>query len=460
MNHDQEIAGLQKEIERLNKRIDDLLSVVEKQNKRIKELETENARLKLKKTSRNSSMPPSSDFRKPIRQNLREKTGRKPGGQPGHEGRTLEMVIDPDEIIDHSPPECENCGRGLEGVAGEIIEKRQIIDIPPIEAIYIEHRSIAKICKCGHCTKGAFPSEVKERIQYGPGIVALIAYFSIRQFIPFLRMKEMLADVLGIFISTGGIRQVLKRMAKNCAGKYAAIKAEIEISTNVGSDETGAVVNGENGWFWVWQNKFQTFIAYSSSRSFEVINKLFPKGFSKSILSHDCLAAQFKCKAKGHQMCMSHILRELNFNIDAYSCEWSEKIKGLIKDSLEIKSVLTKRNHGWKNPAIEEIENRMDELLECGIPERNKKSITLRNRFIKQRESIFQFLHYPEVPPDNNGSERAIRNIKVKQKISGQFKSEEGAQDFAIIRSVIDTAIKSGEEILNYLTKTAKLGTE
>jgi len=457
---DQEIAGLHKEIERLNKRIDDLLTVVERQNKRIEELEAENAGLKTKKTSRNSSLPPSSDFRKPLRQNLREKTGRKPGGQPGHEGKTLEMVSDPDEIIDHSPTECENCGRGLEKVAGEIMEKRQIIDIPPIEAIYIEHRSIGKICKCGHCTKGEFPSEVKERIQYGPGIVALVAYFSIRQFIPFLRMKEMLSDILGIFISTGGIRQVIKRMAKNCTGKYEAIKVQIQTSNSVGSDETGGVVNGKNGWFWVWQTKFQTFISFSSSRGFEVINRIFPNGFPKAILGHDCLAAQFKCEAKGHQMCMSHIQRELNFNIDAYSCKWSEKVKWLIKDALEIKSVLTKRNLGLKNPAVEELEKRMDEFLEYAIPERNKKSITLRNRLRKQRESIFLFLYYMEVPPDNNGSERAIRNIKVKQKISGQFKSEEGAQNFAVIRSVIDTAIKSGERILDCLTKTAKLGTE
>ena len=460
MSQDQEIARRDREIERLNKRIDDLLIIIENQNKKIEALESEIERIKTKKTSRNSSLPPSSDIGKPIRKNLRESTGRKPGGQPGHEGKTLKMVSNPDEIIEHGPIECESCGKNLENVAGEIIDSRQVIDIPPISAIYIEHRLLEKVCRCGHCTRGKFPSEVKQSVQYGSGIVALIAYFSVRQYIPFLRMKEMLADVLGIFISTGGIRQVLKRMAKNCAGKYEAIKAEIEISANVGSDETGAVVNGENGWFWVWQNKFQTFIAYSSSRGFEVINKLFPNGFPKTILSHDCWAAQFKCEAKGHQICLTHILRDLNFNIDAYSCKWSEKVKWLIKDCFEIKSVLTKRNHGLRNPAVEEIENRMDELLDCYIPEENKKSITLRKRFKKQRKSIFQFLYYPEVPADNNGSERAIRNIKVKQKISGQFKSEEGAQDFAVIRSVIDTAIKSGEEILDYLTKTAKLGTE
>jgi transposase len=465
LTKDQKIAQLEASLSDLNDRFSALMAVVESQAKRIAEqdlriatLEDENARLKeelailkVKKNSGNSSMNPASDLGRKQRTNLREKTGRKPGGQPGHPGETLAMVGKPDEVEEHWPQTCAACAGSLEGIDGLVVATAQVTKLPPIVPIICEHQKIEVVCACGCRNVGEFPAGVVPGAQYGRCVMALVAFLSVRQYIPVARIQELLRDVLSLKISTGGIGRMVRKMAAFCAEEYGQIKAEVTEARQVGADETGTKVNGRKGWFWTWQTRLCTFIVFAASRAYSVVEEHFPDGFANAILSHDCLAAQFKTVARGHQICMAHILRELKFNIEAYRCKWSEAMKALIKESLSLKEVMAPDEHGQAQPWVEEIEHQLDALLAMQIPTKNKKSITLRNRIRKKRDSCFQFLYHPEVPPDNNASERAIRNVKVKQKVSTQFKSGQGAQDFAVIRSIIDTVIKRGGNILQHL---------
>src|SRR5215210_1557572 len=162
-----------------------------------------------------------------------------------------------------------------------------------------------------------------------------------------------------------------------------------------------------------------------------------------------------------HQICMAHLLRDLQYIIELYpDCQWATEMKALIKQALQLKKELSISQYYGECEQRQKLMNKLDELLQFTLNENYSKARTLQKNLLKHQQYILYFLYHPKVPPDNNGSERAIRNIKVKQKISGQFKSEEGANSFAVLRSVIDTTIKSGQNVLNALSLIAKLGTE
>ena len=426
----------------------------------IAQLKEELSEYKTGKNSSNSHKPPSSDFQTPKRnQSLREKTGKKPGGQMGHEGITLQMSEHPDKIIKHSPCVCEQCGERLNNANEQFIEKRQVVDIPPIKAIHTEHQIYGTSCICGHTTKSNFPKGITSTIQYGSNVEAWIAYLHARQYIPYNRMKEFFNDVIGLRISEGGIGHILQRFTGKASGRYEQIKALIQQAETVGTDETGAKVNKEKHWFWTWQNDTLTYIRHAVSRGFITIAETFPNGLPNAILNHDRLAAHFKCNAKDHQACTAHLLRDLNYIEDLYQSSWAKNFKVLMQKALTIESKMSILDYYKPNPTRDELEKELSNILAEPLPSQHEKAITFQKQMRKIRQHIFVFLYYPKVPPDNNGSERAIRNIKVKQKISGQFKSIQGAQCYAVLRSIIDTAIKSGQKVYDALFEIANLRT-
>jgi transposase len=429
-----------------------LLTKIEELEARITILEAENYELKHPKNSHNSSIPPSKDENRVKRnQSLRERSGKKPGGQQGHKGSMLEMSETPDEIIKHIPGYCNNCGEDLSEINEEFIESRQVIILPEILVRYIEHQVFGKKCSCGHITKSDFPTGIDKKIQYGNGIASLISYLFCRQYIPFHRMKEMLNDLFHIPISEGGIHYLLQKITNKEIPLYNLIRDKVEVTKQAGSDETGAKINGKKYWFWTWQNKFLTYIVCSPSRGYESVKKVFPKGLVNAIINHDRWASQIITPAKGHQICTAHLLRDFNYLIELYKCEWSVKMKMLILRALELKKQLAEIDYLKDIPERNILEQELDLLLSEQINPMHKKSLTMQKKLSNIRNYILTFLYYPEVPPDNNGSERAIRNIKVKQKVSGYFKSYTGAEIFAINRSIIDTIIKSGNNVLEGL---------
>jgi len=195
----------------------------------------------------------------------------------------------------------------------------------------------------------------------------------------------------------------------------------------------------------------------SESRGLKATTAHFQNGFGDAILCHDAWRTYFHYSENRHQLCCAHMLRELNYIVERYQSTWAEKLRALFRKAISLKKKLTGLPSKTAKENISAIEEQLDKLLGITVNPTHKEAVTFQKRLLKYRDSILTFLHYHKVPPDNNGSERAVRNIKVKQKISGQFKSTRGADDFCVIRSVIDTLIKRSENVLQNLTHIARL---
>jgi transposase len=440
-----------------------LLQKIEQLEARIKYLEAENAVLRNKKNSNNSHIPPSQDQNRSRKnQSLREPTDRKAGGQPGHEGSTLKCRSTVDQTIKHSPITCNSCGSDLNDHAEQFVSARQLIDIPAIVLKCIEHQVYKKQCSCGHTTVSDFPKHVASRVQYGPNVESLVGYLHARQYLPYARTKEFLNDVMGLSISTGGINNILHRIAQKSLSIYDTIKAKVEQATCLGTDETGVNINGKNHWAWTWQNDKLTYILCAESRGFKTIEAAFENGLPNAVLIHDRWPCHFQMNTKAHQICTAHLLRDLNYINELYKdkCTWAIAFKELLQDAILLKRELTTADYYYPNIKRQVLFERLNKWLKYPINELHKESKTLQKKLMAKQESILYFLMQSNVSPDNNGSERAIRNIKVKQKISGQFKTLKTANIFAILRSVIDTTIKNGNNVLNALHLIATFGTE
>lgn len=414
--------------------------------------------LKNGRKSHTSSTPPSQDIGRSNKKNSREKSSRKNGGQAGHQGTTLEMKENPDEVVEHRPNFCKQCGEALVMDASTLVSRKQEVVLPPIIPHYIEHQSYACTCnKCGFLTIAELPEHLKANVQYGPQVSAWVAYLSVRQYMSYERIAELMQHWFNLPISQGTVDNMLQNLTKKAETIYEQIRQGVAQSPVVGSDETGIKINGNKGWLWTFQTPSLTFLTVSLSRGFETINKLFKNGFPVSVYVTDCLAAQLKVRAKLHQICTSHLLRELTNFIDALGCAWAVQMKQLLKDAIELKSQLCDEDYLQPNEKVMRIQSRMDELLNTELADKHKKVRAFIKRLNKNHDAILTFIYHPKVPPDNNASERTIRNAKIKMKVSSQFRALAGAHRFAVLRSVIDTTIKNAQNVPEALCLLAKV---
>ena len=431
---------------------------IKKLESRIVTLEEKLRKLSIPTNSSNSSKPPSTDIYPPQRnRSLREKSDKKTGGQPGHKGVTLKQSSTPDNIVDLEANYCNHCGCDIKDEISVSHTKRQVIDIPPITAEITEYRNHTKVCpKCGHKQSSSYPSGVNSSTQYGPNIESFIAYNYAYQYISYKRIQEFFKQIFNTHISQGSVYNILERISAKSEPFYNQIKEEILQSPQVGSDETSCKVNGDKCWIWTWQSANNTYIVPSKTRGNQAIEEIFPSGLLNSILTSDRWAAQLKTPARGYQLCLAHLLRNLNHLIELEKNPWSVLMKQLLKDALHLKE--TMKECSPDNEEAIALEKRFAYLLKEHIPkEQYPKTLTFKNSLLKHQGKLFTFLYNSETPADNNGSERAIRNVKVKQKVSGQFKT--GEKLFCILRSVIDTCLKRGVDIMYVLNNVAKLET-
>lgn len=253
MSKDELISHLFSEVKRLTEQFEQVTAELEQLRKENAILKSRIRDLEVKKTSQNSSVPPAKDENRPKKtKSLRAKSGRKPGGQPGHEGHTLEMVQHPNEIIGHHSSECRRCGKKLAADSSHLVECRQVVDIPVIRSLFTEHRIYQSQCSCGQVNTPEFPAGVQARISYGPVVESLVGYLHCRQYVPYERMAELLNEVMGLSISQAGIGCLLARLTKKAMPVYDQIKDQIQNSSYVGSDETGLRINGNKHWAWTW----------------------------------------------------------------------------------------------------------------------------------------------------------------------------------------------------------------
>jgi len=424
----------------------------------VQRLMDEISLLKGGKDSRTSSTAPSHDLGRSNRYSLRTPSGKKPGGQPGHCGYTLSMSETPDEIINYHPSICSHCGKDLHMVESASFIRRQEVDLPPVSPIYIEHRSYLKTCPtCGFQNRGLFPEDLQAPIQYGKRIEAMTGYLSVYQSLPYKRIVQLFKDFFRLSPSQGSLDTFLDNLADKSQPVYTDIGKRIHQSEVVGSDETGCRVNGKKHWFHVWQTSLLTFIVSFASRGHKVIEEYFPEGFIKSFYVSDCWSSQLKVKARAHQLClhfaqhkcMAHLLRELTNFVENLKSEWSAQMKELFMCAIDLKRKMTDDHYLHPPEEVTKLNTELDKLLQTDYSKFHCKEQAFIKRLIKHRQSIFTFLTHPDVPPDNNASERAIRNVKIKTKVSGQFRNKDGkgADRYAKIRSVIDTSIKNGQDV-------------
>ena len=339
------------------------------------------------------------------------------------------------------------------------MSRRQVFDIPVIEPEIIEYRQYGIICDCGRLQKADYPEHVTNHVQYGKNLQSLVIYQSVYQYMPFKRLQDFFDKVMGVCLSKGTLENILRRSALKAESTYQTLRKVVEVSLFVGSDETGAKVKGKKSWFWVWQTGLVTYMLAACSRSKKVIEDPFPDGLPNAIVCSDRLAAQLSTVSKDSQICLVHLLWDLNFLIEKESTPWAKEFKQLLKDAIALKQAQVQYQRG--DPRTKDIEDRTDRLLSDSFAElgwgkeAHHKTMTFFKAMKKLRKCLFVFLYNADVPPDNNASERAVRPIKVKMKISGQFKSLQ--QEFAILRSIVDTAIKNGQPVFETIKSIVEI---
>ncbi len=445
----------------INGKIDGLTKQLDCAHKEIKVLKDRLSVYETPKDSHNSSVPPSKDSlaaqaekskKLLMTRSLREKSNKTIGGQLGHKGSTLEMVSEPDSIIEHQSNFCPLCGSNLSGVEGSVVEIRQVFDIPlPVRPMVTEHQVIGKKCTCGHCCQPKFPDAVRSRVCYGRNVRALVSYLSCTQYVPYKRLTEVLSDCYGLKISQGTIDNILRDMSDKSLSAYNEIRKRIEHSKVVGADETGENINGELHWMWAWQTSKLTYIHSDKSRGKLAINKQFKDGLPKTILVSDRHASYFNMNVAGHQICLAHILRDLIFLSELDTKQtWSEQLAELIREAIH-----KRKTESWEKIDRDSILDRFNNLLKTSTDNLHQKIIAIQKSLTKYKEYVFKFLFDPDVPYENNASERAVRNLKVKQKVSGMFKSQTGANTYCQIHSITQTAKKNNQNPFSALLAVA-----
>lgn len=405
--------------------------------------------------STNSSKPPSSDgLQKPAPRSLREKTGRKPGGQPGHRGHTLKQVEKPDHTHVHSLETCP-CGlcRGvsLKNVPALDYERRQVFDLPPLCLEVSEHRVEIKRCPVsGLSVRAAFPADVEAPVQYGPHFRGLMLYLSNQQILPFDRLRQVCKDLFGQPLSLGTLVAINARASEALAPVERAIIQAITRAPAVHADESGLRVAGKLHWLHVASTSLLTFFGVHGNRGAEAMDALGVLPHCLSWLIHDFWKPYLKYDAL-HALCNQHLLRELKFLFEQCGEIWADQLSRFLLDWKDD----PRARDGLEEDVFEKAHRQYRRIVRMGradhprrLPGQGRskqdKATNLLDRLQDYDYCILAFLLDPNVPFTNNQGEQDIRMIKVKQKVSGCFRTLEGARCFARIRGYLSTCRKQG----------------
>jgi len=425
----------------------------------------------LSKNSHNSHLPPSSDrfVRQP--KSLRKKSGKKPGGQEGHPGKTLMWSEIPDEVIVHPVTCCEHCQSDLQAVPPVQIERRQVVDVPAPRLLVQEHHAERKQCPaCQQITAAPFPAAVDARVQYGMRLGAMAVYLVQQQLLPWARACEVLSDLVGAQISEGTLASLIERCAQNLGEVEEHIKEALVKADVLHQDETGLYVKGVRHWIHVACTAHLTHYAVHPKRGKEALDAIgiLPRFGGTSV--HDGWRSYF-LYACSHALCLVHVLRELTFLAEDQGLSWAADLKALLLDMKEAADQARAQGLARLHPL--EVEDWQAQFVALvahadattptaqappGKRGRAKQSAArnLLDRLIDDQQAVLAFLHRLVVPFDNNQAERDVRMVKVQQKVSGSFRSEAGATAFCRIRGYLSTLRKQGLDLLASLEATLR----
>jgi len=427
------------------------------------------------KDSDNSSKPPSTDGlkKKTVSSSLRKQGDKPNGGQPGHQGHHLEMVQKPDETVVHHNQICEHCHSQMDNP--EIIghEKRQVFDIPRVHITVTEH--IVEICRCPHCgqrNEASFPDDVRQPTQYGSNLKSQAVYFNNQHHIPLERTTEIIEDLYGQRVSEALVIQANEECAEKIEPANQAIKSQLIQSDVVCFDETGVRVNGKLHWLNEASTPALTFYNIHPKRGQEGLNDTGIIPEFGGIAVHDHWKPYFTYENCSHSLCNAHHLRELKFVSEVCGQKWAADFADLLVQ-IHIQ-VEVNRSKGFLCPEmLNEFVKRYDQIIARGFEinphqekepgkkrGRAKQSVpwNLLNRLSNHKTEVLRFMYDFRVPFDNNLAERDIRMVKVKQKVSGCFRTQKGASLFCKIRGYISTARKNSCNVMEAI-KNAFQGT-
>jgi transposase len=445
-----EVAAAQATIAALSAQVATLLE-------RVKDLEGQRAT-----TSRNSSKPPSSDGPVRVLRSLRGKSGKKPGGQPGHPGAHLRLVEAPDHVIVRRPLVCPACAGLLRGVPESGVERRQVVEVPPIRAVVTEYRSVQ--VRCPHCqapATGDFPPDVAAPMQYGPRARAIALALTQQHLLPYNRARAVLRDVLGCAMTEGTLATLVQDAAARLADVEAAIADALRAGALQHNDETSLWVRGKRWWLHTASTARLTHYGVHPKRGVEATDALGLLPGFRGTSVHDGWTPyrRYPCR---HALCNAHHLRELAWVEEQDGQGWARDMAALLR---AIKAAVdTARDGGEASlpaPARAAFHQRYAGLItdgvaanpppETGPPRRGRrkqsKAKNLLDR-LQRTDEVLAFMEDFAIPFDNNQAERDVRMVKVQQKVSGTFRSDQGAHAFARIRGYLSTLRKQDYPLL------------
>jgi transposase len=448
---------------------EELAALVVRQADRIERFEAEVAELRrqLGQNSRNSSKPPSSDspFTKPAPRSLRRKCGRKPGGQSGHPGSTLALVANPDQRLRHEPGPCTGCGADLSDAPEVGVERRQVFDLPPMKVRVTEHQLITRRCACGTTTCGTAPEGVTAPVQYGPRITVIVLYLYVGQFLSKKRTAAALAELFATPVSEGTVATMTKRAVDGLDDFLAQVGDRIAASEVAGFDETGLRVAGTLHWVHCARTGKYTLITCHPKRGREGIDAAGVLDRLRGVAVHDAWAPYDSYVDVEHQLCCAHAQRELQAVTDTAEPDvdwcWATQANNALVTMQKLVTDAIATGADALALAPDTLDTQIQlyrSAVQIGITSTTarsdqvmRKHNALVRRLLDRQDDYLRFTRDWRIPADNNGSERDIRMIKLRQKVSGCLRTLTGATQFCAIRSYLSTAAKHGKHFIEVL---------
>ena len=451
------IRFLEASVQQLKVTVVHLTNHVNELQTRVRDLEA-----RLSKNSSNSSKPPSSDGLKRKPKSERKKSGKKPGGQQGRVGKGLTQVDNPDVIVTHAPTECQGCGSSLKQVNGFCAEKRQVFEIPQPKVEVTEHRVLEKVCACcGTASRAVFPDNVRGPVQYGNLAQALTAYFANHHFIPVNRVCEILEDIFCISISPGTCANIDEKLFTQLEPFEINLKINLVASEVLHFDETGMRCEKKLHWVHVASSQLATLYTMHAKRGQEAMDEANILPQFKGTAIHDHWFPYFAYEQVVHGLCNAHHLRELTFVYEQEKEDWAKSMKELlIFANNEVEKYLIQG--ALPEKILTQIKESYTQIVNAGLAyhallpplptgkrgrQKQRDGKNLLDRLVGKRDCILRFMNDFSVPFTNNQGEQDIRMVKLKQKVSGCFRTPRGGQIFCRIRSYISTARKQGWKI-------------